>query len=231
MFIGHWAPALIAATNRRAPSLGMLFLGAQLLDWAFFMFLALGVEHMRMVPGITAMNPMDLYDLPYTHSLLGAVIWSALFAVVVWLPKVDSRTALIGAGVVLSHWLLDLLVHRPDLTIIGGNPRLGLGLWNRPLIEMPLEIGLTVGALLFYLAKTRAKSPQSAVAVTVLIALLATVQAINWFGLQATEVTFSTSWMALAAFGAVTAVAFWLGRTRAHASATRMSPGDYPLAD
>lgn len=231
MFIGHWAPALVAATNRRAPSLGVLFVGAQLLDWAFFLFLPLGIEHMRMLPGITAMNPMDLYDMPYTHSLLGAVVWSALFAVVVWLPKVDSRTALIGGAVVLSHWLLDLLVHRPDLTIIGGNPRLGLGLWNSPLIEMPLEIGLTVAALLFYLAKTRAKSPRSAIAVTVLVALLAAVQAINWFGPQATEVTASTSWLALAAYSAVTAVAFWLGRSRDHASATRLSPGDYSLSD
>ena len=231
MFIGHWAPALLAATDRRAPSLGVLFIAAQLLDWAFFLFLLLGAEHMRMAPGITAMNPMDLYDMPYTHSLLGAAVWSALFAVVVWLPNVDRRTALIGGGVVFSHWLLDLLVHRPDLTIIGGNPRLGLGLWNSPLIEMPLEIGLTAGALLFYLAKTRAKSPQSAIAVAVLVVLLAAVQAINWFGPQATGVTASTSWLAFAAYGAVTGVAFWLGRTREPAPDTRRSPGDYPLSD
>ena len=235
MFIGHWAPALVAATDRRAPSLGVLFIGAQLLDWAFFLFLLLGAEHMRMAPGITAMNPMDLYDMPFTHSLLGAVVWSALFAVVVWLPKVDRRTALIGALVVFSHWLLDLLVHRPDLTIIGGNPRLGLGLWNSPLIEMPLEIGLTVAALLFYLAKTHArpsaKSPRSAVAVAVLVMLLATVQAINWFGPQATEVTTGTSLLAFFAYGTVTAAAFWLASTRDYAHITRSSPGDYPLED
>ena len=231
MFIGHWAPALVAATDRRAPSLGVLFIGAQLLDWAFFLFLLLGAEHMRMVPGITAMNPMDLYDMPFTHSLLGAVIWSALFAVVVWLPNVDRRAALLGALVVSSHWLLDLLVHRPDLTIIGGPPKLGLGLWNMPAVEMPLEIGLIVGALLFYLAKTRAKSSQSAVAVAVLVVLLATVQAVNWFGPQATDVTPGTSWLAFVAYGAVTGAAFWLGRTREPAGATRRSPGDYPLED
>ena len=177
MFIGHWAPALVAATDRRAPSLGVLFMAAQLLDWAFFLFLLLGVEHMRMVPGITAMNPMDLYDMPFTHSLLGAVIWSALFAVMVWLPKVDTRAALLGAAVVSSHWVLDLVVHRPDLTIIGGEPRLGLGLWNSPWIEMPLEVGITAGALLFYLARTRAKSRVSTVSVAVLVLLMATVHA------------------------------------------------------
>ena len=231
MFIGHWAPALVAATDRRAPSLGVLFIGVQLLDWAFFGFLLLGVEHMRMVPGITAMNPMDLYDMPFTHSLLGAVVWSALFAVAVWLPKVDGRAALIGALMVFSHWVLDLLVHRPDLTIIGGDPRLGLGLWNSPLIEMPLEVGMTVAALVFYMARTRAKSPRSAIAIAVLVILMATAQAINWFGPQASAVTPATSWLAFAAYGAVTGVAFWLGKTREPGPLTRRPPGDYPLPD
>ena len=235
MFIGHWAPALVAATVRRAPSLGVLFIGAQLLDWVFFLFLLLGAEHMRMVPGITAMNPMDLYDMPYTHSLMGTVVWSAMFAVALWLPKVDKRAALLGAAVVASHWLLDLVVHRPDLTIIGGEPRLGLGLWNSPTIEMPLEVGLTAAALLFYLAKTRpgpvAKSPRSAIAIALLVLVLATVQAINWFGPQATEVTPGTSFLAFAAYGAVTGAAFWLGRTREHVPDTRAAPGDYPLSD
>ena len=231
MFIGHWAPALVAATDRRAPSLGVLFIGAQLLDWAFFLFLLLGAEHMRMVPGLTAMNPMDLYDMPFTHSLLGAVVWSALFAVMVWLPNVDTRAALLGALVVSSHWLLDLLVHRPDLTIIGGEPRLGLGLWNMPAVEMPLEIGLIMAALLFYLAKTRARSSRSVLAIVVLVVLLAAVQAINWFGPQATEVTAGTSWLAFVAYGAVTGAAFWLGGTREHGPATRRPAGDYPLSD
>ncbi len=231
MFIGHWAPALVAATDRRAPSLGVLFIAAQLLDWAFFLFLLLGAEHMRMVPGITAMNPMDLYDMPFTHSLLGAVVWSALFAVVVWLPNVDRRAALLGALVVMSHWLLDLVVHRPDLTIIGGEPRLGLGLWNMPAVEMSLEIGLIVAALLFYLAKTRAKSPRSALAIAVLVVMLAAVQAIDWFGPKATEVTPGTSWLAFVAYGAVTGAAFWLGSTREHGTLTRQAPGDYPLTD
>ncbi|WP_295639666.1 hypothetical protein [Novosphingobium sp.] len=235
MFIGHWAPALVAATDRRAPSLGVLFIGAQLLDWAFFLFLLLGAEHMRMVPGITAMNPMDLYDMPFTHSLLGAVVWSALFAVAVWLPNVNRRAALLGALVVSSHWLLDLAVHRPDLTIIGGPPKLGLGLWNMPAVEMPLEIGIIAAALLFYLAKTRARSPakssRSALAIAVLVLLLAAVQAINWFGPQATEVSPGTSWLAFVAYGTVTGAAFWLGSTRDAGSATRQAPGDYPLSD
>ena len=77
MFIGHFAPALLAAAvTPQRPRLGMYFIAAQLVDWAFFALLLLGVENMRVVPGITAMNPMDLYHMPYTHSLVG----SACFA-------------------------------------------------------------------------------------------------------------------------------------------------------
>ena len=117
MFIGHWAPALAAAAaSKRAPKIGTLFVAAQLVDWAFFGLLLLGVEHMRFSPGISVMNPMDLYDMPLTHSLLGAAGFAAAFAALVWLASKDSLAALIAAAVVLSHWLLDLLVHVPDDT-------------------------------------------------------------------------------------------------------------------
>ena len=72
MFIGHWAPALAVAARKPAPTVATLFVAAQLVDWAFFGFLLVGVEHMRVSPGISAMNPMDLYHVPYTHSLLGS---------------------------------------------------------------------------------------------------------------------------------------------------------------
>ncbi|MGB7374735.1 hypothetical protein [Pontixanthobacter sp.] len=72
MFIGHWAPAFIAAAaSKRSPKLGTLFIAAQLVDWGFFLFATVGLERMRIEPGITAMNPLDLYHMPYTHSLLG----------------------------------------------------------------------------------------------------------------------------------------------------------------
>jgi len=76
MFIGHYAPAFIAATSRRSPKLGTLFIAAQLVDISFFSLLLLDVEHMRLVPGATKMNPMDLYDMPWDHSLLGALGWA-----------------------------------------------------------------------------------------------------------------------------------------------------------
>ena len=75
MFIGHFAPAFVAAAvTPDRPRLGIYFLAAQLVDWAFFAFVLIGVEDLRIVPGITAMNPMDLYHMPYTHSLLGSAL-------------------------------------------------------------------------------------------------------------------------------------------------------------
>ncbi|MFO1256209.1 MAG: hypothetical protein U1E37_11175 [Sphingomonadaceae bacterium] len=210
MFVGHWAPALAAsAASRKAPPLAVLFIGAQLIDWAFFAFVLLGVEHMRFSPGISAMNPMDLYDMPYTHSLLGA----AAFAGAVWLARSlvlkDRAGALIGAAVVLSHWLLDLLVHVPDLTLAGSPPKLGLGLWNHPAIEMPLELGITLGALWWYV---RVRRPAILRAI-VLAAVLLLLQAINWFSPAESEVTAGTSYLAFFAYALATLAAWWMGKS------------------
>ena len=216
MFIGHWAPAFIAAAvTRREPRLGALFVAAQLVDWTFFVFLLAGVEHMRVVPGITAMNPMDLYHMPYTHSLLGTAVWAAAFGFIVWRWRKDRAYALLAATVVISHWLLDLLVHRPDLTIAGDPPKLGLGLWNVPYVEMPLELALTFGALAFYLSRTRGPALPPIVLGAVLLGL----QAINWFAPPPTEVNLGTSLLAFFAFGIATAAAWWLGMTRTHEKA------------
>ena len=212
MFIGHWAPALAAAAlGKRQPRLATLFVAAQLVDWAFFAFLLVGVERMRVVPGITAMNPLDLYHMPWTHSLLGTLAWAAGLALVLWLwRRRELGFALLAGAVVVSHWLLDLLVHRPDLTLAGAPPKLGFGLWNNPVIAMPLEILLTAGALILYLTHTRGP----AIPVIVLAATLLLLQAVNWFGPEPTGVNAGTSLLAFFAYGLATLAAWWLGKTR-----------------
>ena len=175
MFIGHWAPAMVAATHKDAPSLPVLFIAAQLVDWAFFLFLILGIEAMRVTPGISVMNPMDLYHMPYTHSLLGSSLWAAGFAAVVFAFSRNRSAAILTALVVLSHWFLDLLVHVPDLTWAGNPPKLGFGLWNHPEIEMPLELAITFGALWFFALKAKPK----ALPLLILAALLVVLQAVN----------------------------------------------------
>lgn len=187
----------------------MLFVAAQLVDWAFFGLLITGVERMRFSPGISAMNPMDLYHMPYTHSLVGSAGFAAGFAALIWSLTKDRAAALLAGAVVLSHWFLDLLVHVPDLTLAGSPPKLGLGLWNHPMIEMPLELGITFGALWLY---ARARRP-AALRVWTLTGVLALLQAINWFGPVEPEVTLGTSLLAFFAYGLATLAAWWMGKS------------------
>jgi hypothetical protein len=208
MFIGHFAPALAAATHKDAPSLPVLFIGAQLVDWAFFGLLLTGAEKMRVSPGISVMNPMDLYHMPYTHSLIGSAVFGLLFAALIWMVSRNRTAALIGFGVVVSHWLLDLLVHVPDLTITGQPPKLGLGLWNHPMIEMPLEIAITMGALWLYARATGGLR----LSIAVLAGILLILQAINWFGPVATVVDANTTWLAWFAYGLATLAAWWAAK-------------------
>ncbi|MBP7952130.1 MAG: hypothetical protein KAZ17_01460 [Sphingorhabdus sp.] len=158
MFIGHFAPAFIAAAHPRAPRLGTLFIAAQLVDFAFFGLVLLNVEKMRITAGMTVMNAMDLYYMPYTHSLAGSVIFAAAMACVIFIRSKNSVGAILTAGVVLSHWFVDFLVHAPDLTLFGYAPKIGLGLWNYPMIEMPLELAMTAGAFAFYLIHMRRRN-------------------------------------------------------------------------
>ncbi|MEK6540602.1 MAG: hypothetical protein AABZ45_00610 [Pseudomonadota bacterium] len=214
MFIGHWAPALVAATHPKAPRLGTLFLAGQLVDWAFFAFVLTGTEHMRISPGTSVMNPMDLYHMPYTHSLLGSGVWAAGFATLIWLITKNRTGAVIGGVVVLSHWFLDLLVHVHDLTLWGSPPKLGFGLWNHPAIEMPLELGLTFGALFWFIMKTRSVGSMGRMAPAVLALLLLTIQIINWFGPPPEQPDASAAMVVFGTYGLMTLAAWWVSRAR-----------------
>lgn len=212
MFIGHFAPALIAAARPRAAGLGTLFVAAQLVDIGFAALLIPGVEAMRIVPGITAMNPMDLYHMPYTHSLLGALIWATLFGALVWLATKRKEAATGAALVVVSHWFVDLLVHIPDLTLYGMPPKLGLGLWNHPPIAMPLEILLIGGAFVYYLRRTEA--PKGDGRLWLLAGLLAFAQAADWFGPKEPVYSPAIPATMLFAYALLAGTAAWAGANR-----------------
>lgn len=223
MFIGHYAPAFLAAAvaPRRAQNrvgLGSMFIAAQLIDIVFFTLFLAGVEHMGMRPGATVMNAMDLYDMPWDHSLTGAACWAAGFALVLRLAGRGWGAALLGAAVVLSHWLLDLIVHRPDLTLAGGPPRLGLGLWNYPMIEIPLELALAYGALGLYAARTRPSGAASRWLLLGLAVVMALLQAINWLTppppAPVYPVPSAAGITALGAYAIMAALAFGVAATR-----------------
>lgn len=211
MFIGHFAPAFVAAAvSTKAPRLGTMFVAAQLIDWGFFMLATVGVERMRIDPEASVMVPFDLYHMPYTHSLIGTGLWAAACFGVVAIYQRSLRTGVLAGLVVLSHWLLDWVVHVPDLTIGGAPPKLGLGLWNYPWIAIPLELGLTLGAFAFYMRSTRGPAGPPAVLLGVLLLL----QAINWFAPHPAAAGLFVYLQALIAFALLTALAVWVGENR-----------------
>ncbi len=178
MFVGHYGAAF--AIKRVDPSipLWVLFLAVQLLDVFWAPFILLGIEKVRIVPGITASNPLDLYYMPYTHSLLAAVLWSAGGAVVYGLvtrTPLARQTAFWIAVAIFSHWVFDLVVHRPDLPLYDNTAKVGLGLWNLPGPAFALEATLLFGGMWLYLGRAPVRRVPVALFGLVMLAIQASV--------------------------------------------------------
>ncbi len=157
MFIGHFAIGFAAKTAAPRVSLGTLFLAAQFIDLLWPTFLLMGLERVRIEPGATTVTPLVFEHYPWSHSLLAVLGWAALLAGLHFLLRRDRRSALILAGLVLSHWLLDLLVHRPDLPLWPwGGSVLGLRLWSSLLLTLALEVPLFMLGVWLYSRSTRA---------------------------------------------------------------------------
>ena len=153
MFVGHYSVSFAAKTAEKRIPLWLLFIAVQFIDVLWSIFVLLGIEKVRIVPGITASNALDLYYMPYTHSLLGVLFWSALaFVVCQFVPALRGRrTGLILASAVFSHWILDLIVHRPDLALYDSVGKMGFGLWNYRGAAFTLEMAvLLCGAAMLY---------------------------------------------------------------------------------
>lgn len=161
MFIGHYAPAFVGKTIAKSVPLWVLFAAVQLVDIGWSVFIATGVEHARVIDGFTASNDFDLYDMPWTHSLLMAGVWAAV-AGYSWslIAGSDKRIGGIVVGAaVFSHWLIDLLVHVPDLALYPGSDiKLGFGIWNNEPLAIGLELAIFLIGLTLYVTATRSKS-------------------------------------------------------------------------
>jgi hypothetical protein len=144
---GHYTTAFLAKAASPATPLWTLLLAAQLVDVLWVLAILTGIEGARLDHSL-ASNPLDLYHMPFTHSLAGTLVWAAAaFAGTRSVLRLETGPALLVAAVVTSHWFLDLVVHRPDLTIAGGDARLGFALWNQPLAAYALEVVLVVASV------------------------------------------------------------------------------------
>jgi len=182
MFVGHYGVAFAVKTERNKIPLWVLFVAVQLLDFLWAPFVLLGIEKVRFVPGITATNALDLYYMPYTHSLVGALFWSAVaFAIykIGWRNIASNSAALLVGFAVFSHWLLDLIVHRPDLAIYDDTLKVGFGLWNYRDIEFVLEIGILLFGAVLYLKRNGAIARK--IGIIIFVAALVLIQTSNTF--------------------------------------------------
>jgi hypothetical protein len=154
MFVGHLAVALAAKAVAPSRSLGMLIGAAFALDLLWPVLLLMGLERVVIDPGITAFTPLRFENYPWSHSLLLAAVWG----VAVGLPaRRDRAGALTLGALVVSHWVLDFVTHRPDLPLWPGGPLAGLGLWNSVPWTFAAEGALLATGLAIYLRATRAR--------------------------------------------------------------------------
>jgi membrane-bound metal-dependent hydrolase YbcI (DUF457 family) len=182
MFVGHYGVAFAVKTPRNKIPLWVLFVAVQLLDFLWAPFVLLGIEKMRFVPGITATNALDLYYMPYTHSLIGALFWSAAAFVIYkigWRNIASNSAALLVGFAVFSHWLLDLMVHRPDLAIYDDTIKIGFGLWDHRAIEFVLEIAILLFGAVLYLKRNNAIARR--IGVIIFVAALVLIRTSNTF--------------------------------------------------
>lgn len=177
MFAGHYAAALAAkAAEPRAP-LWTLIAGAQLVDIGWSALIIAGVERGSSDPSLPG-SPLVLDYMPWTHSLPGALVWSVAAGLLAkTLLRLPMRVAVLIGLVVFSHWLTDLLVHRPDLLLYPDGPKVGFALWNLPVVEQAVEIGLLGVAGMFWAAQ-RVRAGLQAWPAAAFLTLLVAVQII-----------------------------------------------------
>ncbi len=182
MFLGHFAVAL--ASKKAAPktSLGTLVLAAQFADLLWPVLLVLGVERVRIVPGLLAASPFDFTWYPISHSLIAQLGWGTLLGIAYFILRRDGRSALLVGAVVPTHWVLDFIAHRPDMPIYPGGATYGLGMWNSLPLTISMEYALFAAGIAIYLSATRAKDRTGNLALWSLLGLLAVLYLASLFG-------------------------------------------------
>jgi hypothetical protein len=188
MFIGHFGTGLAAKKLDPKISLGTLFLAAQFIDLLWPIFLLLGIEKVQIEQGNTAMTPLNFISYPYSHSLFGVLIWSVLLGAVYFLLKKNFRSSLLLGLLVMSHWILDLFTHRPDLQLLPWSDfKMGFGLWNSVALTIIVEGLIFILGSYFYMTATKTKNKKGSFSLWGLLIFLSLIYVMNIVGPPPTE--------------------------------------------
>ena len=183
MFIGHFGVGLAAKGFDRKPSLGTLILASQFIDLLWPIFLIFGLERVRLDPGNTAFTPLDFVYYPFSHSFLSVFIWSCLFGLVYFCIRKNLKSSIMLGFLVMSHWILDLITHRPDLPLTWWTDfKIGFGLWNSVFFTLVIEIGIFLVGAYIYLLITKPKNKIGLVSIWSLLIFLMVIYLLNVFG-------------------------------------------------
>lgn len=156
MFVGHFALGFAAKKLVPRTSLATLIAAPTFLDLLWPIFLVLGWESVRIAPGDTAFMPMAFDSYPWSHSLAMTFGWALVFGGAYYAATRQARGALVLGALVVSHWLLDALSHRPDMPLWpGDSPKVGWGLWNSLAGTYLVELGLFAVGVAVYVAGSR----------------------------------------------------------------------------
>ncbi|MFC2144069.1 hypothetical protein ACFLQM_00070 [Acidobacteriota bacterium] len=214
MFLGHFGIGFGAKAAAPRVSLGTLFLAAQFVDLLWPTLLLIGLEKVVIAPGNTRVTPLDFTDYPITHSLLLSLVWALLFGAAYYLLRKYPKGAWVCGAAVLSHWVLDLLTHRPDLPLLpGGATRVGLGLWNSLPATLIVELGIFAIGVWLYTRSTRPLDRTGTIALGALVGFLLVIYFGNLFGPPPPNVT-ALAWVGQTQWLLVI-WAFWIDRHRA----------------
>jgi hypothetical protein len=183
MFIGHFGAGFAGKKFSKTASLGTYFMAAQWIDLIWPILLLLGIERVEIQPSASAVTPLNFSYYPFTHSLIGVIVWGILFGLVYYFIKKNLKVSIILGLLVISHWFLDLIVHIPDLPIFPGEGiKVGLGLWNNFMGTVILEILIFGICAYLYLSATKSKNKAGTYSFIGLVVFLILIYIVNLLG-------------------------------------------------
>jgi len=213
MFIGHYGVGLAAKKIDNKPSLGTLFIAAQWMDLIWPLLLLLGIEKVKIEQAANPFLRLDFIYYPFTHSLFSSIIWAVLFGGVYFLIRKNLKSSILLAALVLSHWILDFIVHEPDLRVFPwSNIKVGLGLWVSVVVTIVIEGAIFIVGTVLYIKSTRPRNKKGQFTLWSLLIFLVIIYVINIFGspppsVEAVGIAGLSQWI-------IVAWAYWIDKNR-----------------